>query len=64
MVGEAVDAQRIRAIVVSQMGLESSVDLSQPLDVEVRADQEGGVFCQIQYVDVSSGLSQSLVVSS
>jgi len=63
MVGKTQQIAFTKAIIRSQIFNESSVaTLPEPV-ISVRADQSGGVYVAILYVDAQSGVTQSLSFS-
>lgn len=62
MIGTEVSASTIRGIVYQQMKLETGVDQSQPVSVDVTQRDDGAVFVNVKYVDALTGSSVELPV--
>ena len=62
-VGSPVDISQIKAIIRSQIFLESAVARTPEPVIEVSAQLDGGVYVSIRYVDAASLSSQTLSFS-
>lgn len=64
MIGDPIQHQNIRGIVLAQMQLEDGVDQTQPISVSVAAQGNGQYLCVIGYVDAQTQAAQSLELTN